>query len=155
MTRTIKTVVFLGSGRNVVPPWGGVKRLGDLVLPWVLAELKKRARVLGGETLKHEVSVVDPVEVFGAGGALEFSGAHLQAPLHFLDKTKVPAKADALSKTITAADCYIVVSAEYNHTIPVRLEALAHAARGEASRPGARRPHRPPRARRGHRECVL
>ena len=29
---TLKTVVFLGSARNVVPPWGGCARLGDRVL---------------------------------------------------------------------------------------------------------------------------
>ena len=35
MTTTLKTVVFMGSSRSLVPPWGGDSRLGSRVLQCV------------------------------------------------------------------------------------------------------------------------
>ena len=34
-TKTLKTILFLGSTRNAAPPWGGPKRLGDRVLKYI------------------------------------------------------------------------------------------------------------------------
>ena len=47
--RTLKTVVFVGSARDVVPPWGGDSRLGDRVLAHVEAVLAQRRTTLAGE----------------------------------------------------------------------------------------------------------
>ena len=43
----LKTAVFMGSARNVVPPWGGDARLGDRVLKHVLSVLKARDEAYG------------------------------------------------------------------------------------------------------------
>lgn len=62
-TRRLNTVVFLGSARDVVPPWGGEKRAGDRVLKWVQNTLASRTATYGSETISHDVTVLDPLEV--------------------------------------------------------------------------------------------
>ena len=45
--RLLNTVVFVGSARNVVPPWGGAARLGDRVVRHVVRELDQNVGVYG------------------------------------------------------------------------------------------------------------
>mmetsp|Transcript_46849 Transcript_46849/g.146188 ORF Transcript_46849/g.146188 Transcript_46849/m.146188 type:complete len:215 (-) Transcript_46849:211-855(-) len=113
---TLKTVVFLGSARNVVPAWGGDRRLGDRVLGYVVNALRGRTDV------KHDVTVYDPLEVFGEGGALSSSGGELQTPQFMLGDP--PAAMVAMKETIAAADCYVIVTPEYNHSIPPALSSM-------------------------------
>lgn len=121
--RTLKTVIFVGSSRNVVAPWGGDSRLGDRVLKWVLQTLKDRKATLGDEAIQYDVSVVDPLEVFGEGGALaEISRGDLTTPAFFVKE--LPPKAAALQATIKSADCYVIVSPEYNHVAPPALASI-------------------------------
>ena len=113
----------MGSARNVSPPWGGDTRLGDRVLKWVATTLGQREGKLGDETVKHDVTVLDPLEVFGDDGALsKISSGHLTVPTFFL-KT-LPPEVEALKQTVVNADCYVVVSPEYNHTVPPALSSL-------------------------------
>lgn len=63
ISRTLKTVVFMGSARDVVPPWGGEKRTGDRVLSWVKQTLEDRKATYGDVTVAHDVTVLDPLEV--------------------------------------------------------------------------------------------
>ena len=71
-TLRLKTVVFLGSARDITPPWGGCSRLGDRVLKYTLQVLQDagRAPKVGDTSIQHEVVTYDPLEVFGAEGAL-------------------------------------------------------------------------------------
>lgn len=71
----------------------------------------------------HEVTVFDPVTVFGAGGALENDG-ELKAPHFFFAGGTAPPAMDAMQQTIKAADCYLIVSPEYNHSIPPALSSM-------------------------------
>ena len=123
--RTLKTVVFMGSDRDVQPAWGPFlgKRLGDRVLTWVKATLAERRSNVGADVIKHDVTVFDPHEVFGPEGALHESGAGIRTPVHFLgaDATE---KQGAMMAAINDADCFIVVSPEYNHSIPPALSGL-------------------------------
>lgn len=122
-TKTLKTVIFMGSSRDVSPPWGGEKRTGDRVLKWVINTIQARNAKLGGETIQHDISVVDPLEVFAEGGALaEISRGDLTTPTFFLKE--LPPKAEALKQTIAQADGYIVVSPEYNHIAPPALSSI-------------------------------
>ncbi|CAB9510694.1 NADPH-dependent FMN reductase [Seminavis robusta] len=122
-TKTLKTVVFMGSAKTVVPFWGGDARLGDRVVSWVKEILTSRSKELGSDTIKHDFTVVDPVEVFGDGGALaEISNGALSTPTFFLKE--LPPKAQALKETICGADCYLVVSPEYNHAVPPALASV-------------------------------
>lgn len=123
-TRVLKTVVFFGSARNITPPWGGPTRLGDAILNWTKAELSKRVATLGDDKIKHEVTVFDPLEVFGKGGALASSGAGIQTPHFFFAPGTAPAKMEAMAKKIQDADCYLIVSPEYNHSIPPALSGM-------------------------------
>lgn len=111
-SRVLKCVVFLGSGKNVVPPWGGPARLGDRVLAYVKAQLAARSKAMGGLTVTHEITgCFDPLEVFGPGGACEASGAIITTPHFFLKPGSAPAAMDAMRDTIKAADYILVVSA--------------------------------------------
>lgn len=121
--KVLKTVVFMGSARDVVAPWGGDKRLGDRVLNWVKITLQGRKATLGEHEIVHDFTVVDPLDVFGKDGALnEISSGDLRAPTFFLKE--LPPKTAALRDAIKAADCYIVVSPEYNHVAPPALTSV-------------------------------
>lgn len=156
-TITLRTVVFLGSARNIVPPvravivvpishcfrpssisrvssrtmcrpptaqWGGDSRLGDRVLAWVQSALASRTASVGTDTVTHQLRIVDPLEVFGPGGALAHSGGELKAPAFFTAPDQLPAAAKQLQDDIKDADCYLIVSPEYNHSIPPALASV-------------------------------
>ena len=62
--------------------------------------------------------------MFGPNGALSYSGAELSKPTFFMDQNKLPAAAKELQEAIKQADCYLVVSPDYNHSIPPALASL-------------------------------
>ena len=104
-TITLKTVVFFGSARNVTPPWGGDSRLGDRILAWTKATLAARSESLGADTVKHDVAVLDPLEVFGPSGALSgFTGGELRSPVFMMKPDDVPQTTKDLQETIKSAD---------------------------------------------------
>lgn len=123
-SRVLKTVVFMGSARDISPPWGGSSRLGNGILSWVKNELSQRSAELGDETITHEVTVFDPLEVFAPGGALAESGAELKTPHFFFKAGEAPAAMDTMAQTIKAADCFLIVTAEYNHSLPPALSSM-------------------------------
>jgi NAD(P)H-dependent FMN reductase len=101
----------------------GGGRLGDRVLKWVTQTLSARNKQLGSDVIKHDIHVVDPVEVFGPDGALtEISTGQLTTPTFFL--RQLPPKAQALKEAIAGADCYVIVSPEYNHVVPPALASV-------------------------------
>lgn len=65
-----------------------------------------------------------PIDVFGPSGALNYSGGHLSKPTFFMDQSELPAAAKELQQAIKDADCYLVVSPEYNHSIPPALSSV-------------------------------
>ena len=124
-TITLKTVVFFGSARDVTPPWGGDSRLGDRVMSWVKSTLARRSESLGSDSVTHDVSVIDPLKVFGKDGALSgFTGGELRSPVFMMKFDDVPQAAKDLGDTIKNADCYLIVSPEYNHSIPPALASI-------------------------------
>ena len=139
----LKTVVFMGSSRTLVPPWGGDPRLGDRVLQYVLKTIAARtAEPVGAtpkQTVSHEVTVFDPLTVFGEGGALESCTAAVKEPHFFYKPGTAPPAMDAMRDTIKAADAIVVVTAEYNHCVPPGLLAMFDAFGGSnfAGKPSA------------------
>jgi len=121
---TLRTVLFLGSAKNVSPPWGGEKRLGDRVYKYIANTLASRAQKIGNVVVKHQVTVYDPLTVFGPGGALETSGAHVQAPSFFLQNEAIPTGMAEMMDTIKRADCFVIATAEYNHSPAPALVAM-------------------------------
>mmetsp|Transcript_26487 Transcript_26487/g.55980 ORF Transcript_26487/g.55980 Transcript_26487/m.55980 type:complete len:264 (-) Transcript_26487:256-1047(-) len=122
---TLRTIIFLGSARTIIPPWGGDSRLGDRVLHYVQHHLASRTAPLGSDYLiKHDVHVVDPIKAFGPSGALSHSGGELSAPTFFADPSSLPPATRALQDLIRSADCYLIISPEYNHTVPPALSGL-------------------------------
>ena len=117
---TLKTVLFMGSAKDIIPPWGGPSRLGNGLLEWAKSEISKRS----AEGITHEVTVYDPIEIFGKGGALESSGAEIRTPHHFFKSGEAPEGMEAMAKTIKEADCYLVITPEYNHSLPPALSGL-------------------------------
>mmetsp|Transcript_38950 Transcript_38950/g.91573 ORF Transcript_38950/g.91573 Transcript_38950/m.91573 type:complete len:227 (-) Transcript_38950:103-783(-) len=126
MTTTLKTVVFMGSSRSLVPPWGGDSRLGSRVLQYVTKTLAARSSPVGKSESKvvHEVTVFDPLEVFGEGGALAQSGCELAEPHFFFKPGSAPAAMDAMRDAIKNADAILIVTAEYNHAPPPALLSM-------------------------------
>ncbi|KAL7434082.1 hypothetical protein ACHAXH_004393 [Discostella pseudostelligera] len=122
----LKTVIFLGSARNIAPAWGGDTRLCDRVANWVKSTITSRngTSTLGDDSITHQIHVVDPLEVFGPGGALSHSGGELRAPTFFMKSDALPESTRKLQEVIKDADCYLVVSPEYNHTIPPALSSV-------------------------------
>jgi len=99
--------------------------LGDGILKWVKKEISKRSSSLGDiEEITHELTVFDPIEVFGKGGALESSGAEIRTPHFFFKPGEAPEGMEAMAKTIQEADCYLVVTPEYNHSLPPSISGM-------------------------------
>ncbi|XP_013420973.1 uncharacterized protein LOC106181199 [Lingula anatina] len=95
----LKVVLFLGSVRD--------NRLGERV-----ATFMKNILV---ET-NHEVEIMDPMKT-------EFP--MLKKPLHhYQDKSKAPQFLQDCNAKIQAADAFVVVTAEYNHSIPPALSNM-------------------------------
>ncbi len=98
-----KILVFLGSTRDSTPPRPA--RLGQRVARALVAQLED-----GG----HDVALVDPLD-FDLHGPFK--------PHFSYSKAQVPGELEALAGQIEAADGYVMVSPEYNHSMS---PALAH-----------------------------
>jgi len=105
----LKTLVLLGSARTSSAFWGGSSRLATRVGNFVQQALEARS------TARHEITVWDPVE-------LELP--MLERPHFYYEPGTAPPKLDELARVVEAADCYVVVSCEYNHSIPPALSNM-------------------------------
>ena len=125
-TVKLKMVIFFGSAKDLTPPWGGPKRLGDRVLKHVLSTLADREGKVGDQEVSYEIKVYDPLEVFDVakGGALAHSGAECRHPHFFYRPGGAPEAMNRMQEEIKAADCYLIVSPEYNHSIPPALSGM-------------------------------
>lgn len=74
--------------------------------------------------MTHALTVYDPATVFGEGGALFESGGELRNPHFFYGKGEAPAPMEEMARTIKEADAYVIVTAEYNHSVPPGLLSL-------------------------------
>jgi NAD(P)H-dependent FMN reductase len=98
-------------------------------LKYVLQTLKDRSSdpsvTLGEEKIQYQVDVLDPHDVFGPSGALSKIGSgELTTPAFFLPTSTVPEEVKALKRKIVDADCYMILSTEYNHVVPPALSSL-------------------------------
>jgi NAD(P)H-dependent FMN reductase len=105
----LRTVVFMGSARNRPARWGGPARLGTRVLRYVVRTLAARPEP------GHEVEVLDP---------LELRLPMLEAPYFYYADGTAPPELEAANAKVRAADCYVIVTPEYNHSIPPALANL-------------------------------
>lgn len=115
-SRILKTVVFMGSARE--------NRLGNRVLQYVSNTLNARQQhPLGDLLISHDYTVVDPIQVFGKDGALvAISAGELRVPTFFA--AELPPETQALQDLIASADCYLIISPEYNQVIPPALASV-------------------------------
>eukprot|EP00501_MAST-03F_sp_TOSAG23-6_P001674 GSMAST32.ASY1.ANO1.1744.1 assembled CDS len=120
-TRTLKTVVFLGSCRSSPPFFGMLpSRTGDRVLQYVKRMTNEHN---SSSSVKLEIEVVDPVN-FPSCMALDTNNGN---PTYYTAKDATKTGQDDLAKLVTlvkAADCFLIVTPEYNHTIPPALTAV-------------------------------
>ncbi len=105
----LRTVVFMGSARNRPARFGGPARLGTRVLRYVVRTLEARTETT------HEVTVLDP---------LELRLPILEAPQFYYPPGEAPPELEAASALVGAADAFVLVSPEYNHSIPPALSNL-------------------------------
>ena len=119
-TRILKTVIFYGSARDISPPWGGDSRLGNRVHSWVQQTMQTREGKIGNETVTHDVTILDPLEIFS--GSYPGITGELRKPTFFMGK--VSPEIAQLQQKISEADCYLIISPEYNHVVPPALASL-------------------------------
>ena len=100
----LKTVVILGSTRK--------KRIGASIGKWMVQELEER----GG----HDITVLDPRETHDGF----FLSLMEKAFFHYKEGEDIPAPLLETAEILRSADCYLVVSPEYNHTLPPGLTNL-------------------------------
>jgi len=99
--------------------------LGDGFLNWVKREISTRSSSLGDiEEITHELTIFDPLEVFENGGALETSGAKKKTPHFFFKPGEASVGMNSMAKAIKEADCFLIVSGEYNHSLPPALASM-------------------------------
>eukprot|EP00300_Choanocystis_sp_HF-7_P009671 c16563_g1_i1.p1 GENE.c16563_g1_i1~~c16563_g1_i1.p1 ORF type:complete len:208 (+),score=0.25 c16563_g1_i1:55-678(+) len=103
----MKVALFLGSVRNE-PAWGGPARLGTRVGKVVTSYFVKKG---------HSVTVLDPLE-------LKDTFPVLQKPHHWYKPGTAPAELERIANIIGEADAIVVVSGEYNHSIPPALSNM-------------------------------
>ena len=122
----LKAVIFLGSAKDINPPWGGPKRIGDRVLKYVVNTLQEHKGKVGDQEVSYDIKVFDPLEVFDKenNGALAQSGAECRHPHFFYKSGEAPDAMNKMQQEIKSADCYIIVSPEYNHSIPPALSGM-------------------------------
>ena len=123
---TLKSVIFFGSAKDIVAPWGGPSRLGDRVLKYVVNTLTDHKGKVGDQEVSYDIKVYDPLEVFDPdkGGALAHSGAECRHPHFFYKPGGAPEPMNIMQQEIKDADCYFIVSPEYNHSIPPALSGM-------------------------------
>lgn len=94
------------------------------MLNYVVNQLQSRTATYASETVTHSVTVYDPAVVFAEGGALYESGAQLKAPHFYYGHGKAPEGMEEMARVIQEADSFVVVTAEYNHSVPPGLLSL-------------------------------
>lgn len=94
----MKVLVFYGSVRT--------ERQGIKAARFVLGEMKNRG---------HDVTLIDPKE---------YDFGFIDKMYHEFPKEEKPAKMKELSDMIRAADGFVIVSGEYNNSIPPALSNL-------------------------------
>ncbi len=107
----LNVVIFMSSVKSKPAPWENQEedpRLGSRVLKLLQDWLAKHRP-------NYVVTVLDPRHI-----ELPLMGA----PHFYYQDGEAPAKLNELAATVGAADAYIVVSAEYNHSIPPALTNL-------------------------------
>lgn len=102
----MKFLIFLGSVRNSTPP--SPARLGERVTKTIIACLQSRY-------VDHEIELID---------ALDYPLETVFKPHFAYLKSKAPVELTKLAQKIEAADGYIMVSPEYNHSMSPALANL-------------------------------
>lgn len=102
----MKYLVFLGTVRDSTPPKPA--RLGERVA-------KACVNYLEQSFDNAEVELIDP---------LDYSFGHVFKPHFSYHEKDVPEQLDSLAKKIEAADAYVMVSPEYNHSMSPALANL-------------------------------
>ena len=116
-TTALKCVLFMGSARAKPSPWNSddTGRLGDRILKFFQARVATHNAVEGAT--KIEVEVFDTNE-------MSWAQTVMQSPMYFLKSDDVSDEIKAACAKVEAADCYMVLTPEYNHTMPSALTNL-------------------------------
>ena len=106
-----KVIVFLGSARDAPPSWNpaGPQRLGDRVLKFFTERVTARSA-----ELQFDFEVLDTLAI------PEFQTV-MTNPTYFKDAKDVPQALKDIGTRIKDADAYVIITPEYNHTIPSAL----------------------------------
>jgi len=99
----LNVVVFLGSAKIAAPPWGGRACLGTGIGKWVVSQLIAQG---------HNVVYIDPHDV---------KLPVLEKPHFYYEAGTAPPELEKIATAIAESDGIVVVTGEYNHSIPPAL----------------------------------
>ncbi len=110
----LRCVVFMGSAREKPVSWNpnDTGRLGDRVLAFTQSRIAAHNAQPGAQQL--EVEVFDP-------STIPEMSAVMKSPMYYLPPDEVPDKIQEMCRTIEAADCFLIVTPEHNHSMPSSL----------------------------------
>lgn len=123
-TRTLRTVIFVGSGREVVvskpkrKPESETPRVCDRVVSFVEKTLRSRDSKVGPERIAHQVTILDPTEIIDVQERSSSMPGVAKKP-----SSQTMTMHEARRRCLSA-DCFLVVSLEYNHATPPGLASL-------------------------------
>ena len=107
----------MGSAREQKVSWNpdDTGRLGDRILAFTQARIAAHNAAAGSAgSVTVEVEVFDPAQI-------PEMQTVMKSPMYYLPADKVPEKIKDMCRTIEEADCFLIVTPEYNHTIPSAL----------------------------------
>jgi chromate reductase len=113
----LKCILFMGSARTTPTAWNAddTGRLGDRVLKFFTSRVAAWNATEGNTALE--------VEVFDTN-SMPWAQETMKSPMYFLKSDAVSDDIKAACAKIEAADCYVVLTPEYNHTMPSALTNL-------------------------------
>lgn len=114
---SLKCIVFMGSARSEPTMWNpdDTGRLGDRVLKFFQSRLATLNAAEGATQIE--------VEVFDCN-EMPWAQAVMKSPMYFKKSDDVSDEIKEACAKVEAADCYVVLTPEYNHTMPSALTNL-------------------------------
>ncbi|GMI26597.1 hypothetical protein TeGR_g6781 [Tetraparma gracilis] len=119
--RILNCVAFLGTTRSAQPFFKALPpRTGDRVLAYVQSAVTSVNEA--SPDVELSITVIDPIDYPSATNLCTNDGNPTY--YHTMDMTTLAPDLQKLVGLVEAADCFLVVCPEYNHTIPPALTAI-------------------------------
>lgn len=110
--RSLKCVLFVGSART--QPMAKIAddagRLGDRVVSFILQQADAWSQAVPSRP-QLDIEILDPLHI-------PLFQSVLGQPVYYMDPADITEEQRVLCDKVQSADCYLIVTPEYNHTMP-------------------------------------